>query len=192
MSLRSPLAASLLAASLVLLAGCSLAPGGTPTGSPQPPPDVEVSFTNAAHGTYDAEVLLLPRPADRARVTFVNGSTTEIGNLSDVQGVGLYGPPVDGAALRDAEPLGIEPLDQRIYRGIGSRSSVSSTFDSPPRNASLFVVVTGTDGVYLWATATCSGNDSLNAFDVEIHEVGPGLSVGCESFRASSGASERG
>jgi hypothetical protein len=191
-STRSPLVAALLAASLVLLAGCSLAPGGTPTASPEPPPDVEVSFTNGASATYDAVVLLLPRPADRARVTFANGSTTEIGNLSAVQGVGLYGPPVDGTTLHDAEPLGVDPLDTRVYRGIGPRSSVSSTFDSPPRSASLFVVVTGTDGVYLWATAACGDDDSLNAFDVEIHDVGPGLSVGCESFRAGSGTSERG
>lgn len=102
-----------------------------------------------------------------------------------------YGPPVDGTGLRDAEPLGVEPLATRVYRGIGPRSSVTSAFESPPRNASLFAVVTGSDGVYVWATATCGEDDHLNAFDVEVHDVGPGLSVGCESFRASSGTSER-
>lgn len=187
-SSRLPL---LLVASL-LLAGCSLAPGGTPTASPRPPPDVEVSFTNAANATHDAEVLLLPRTAERARVTLADGSTEVVGNLSAVDGVGLYGPPVDGTELRQVEPLGVEPLDTRVYRGIGPRSSVSSAFESPPRNASLFVVVTGPDGVYLWATATCGVDDYLNAFDVEVRDAGPGLSVGCESFRASSGTAERG
>ena len=173
--------AALVVTSL-LLAGCALAPGGTPTASPEPPPDVEVSLTNAANATYDMEVFLLPRPADRARVTFANGSTRNVGNLSAIDGVGLYGPPVDGVALRAVEPVGVEPLDTRIYRRVGPRSSVSSTFGSPPRGAGLFVVVAGRDGVYLWATATCGEDASLNAFDVEIRDVGPGLSVGCESF----------
>ena len=172
----------MLLAVLVLLTGCSFAPGGTPTASPEPPPDVEVSFTNAATATYDMEAFLLPRPADRARVTFANGSTEEVGNLSAVDGVGVYGPPVDGVALRDAEPLDVEPLDTRLYRRIGPRTSVSSTFESPPRGVALFVVVTGRDGVYLWATATCGEDAGLNAFDVEVRDVGPGLSVGCESF----------
>lgn len=153
---------------------------------------MEVSFTNAANATYDAEVFLLPRPADRARVTLANGSTTVVGNLSAFDGVGLYGPPVDEVALRDAEPLDVEPLDTRIYRGIGPRSSVSSTFESPPRNASVFVVVTDPGGVYLWATGTCGDDGYLNAFDVEIHGVGPGISIGCESFRESAGDSARG
>lgn len=87
MSRRSHL--SLLVTASLLLAGCSLAPGGTPTASPRPPPPVEVSFTNAASATYDAEVLLLPRPTDRARVTFANGSTAEVENLSAVDGVGV-------------------------------------------------------------------------------------------------------
>lgn len=124
---------------------------------------------------------MLPRAADRARVTFANGSTTVVGNLSALDGVGLYGPPVDGVALRDAEPLDVEPLDTRIYRGIGPRSPVSSTFESPPRNASVFVV-TGPDGVYTWVTATCGEGSSLNALDVEVRDVGPGVSLGCESF----------
>jgi hypothetical protein len=179
---RRPVPLVSLVAVLVLLAGCSFAPGGTPTASPEPPPDVEVSLTNAANATYDMEALLLPRPADRARVTFANGSTGEIGNLSAVDGVGLYGPPVDGATLDDVEPTGVEPLDTRVYRRVGPRTSVSSTFESPPRGAALFVVVTGRDGVYLWATATCGEDDHLNAFDVELRDVGPGLSVGCESL----------
>lgn len=166
----------------LLLAGCSLAPGGTPTASPRPPPDVEGSFTNAANATCDAEVLMLPRAADRARVTFANGSTTVVGNLSASDGVGLYGPPVDEVTLRDVEPFDVEPLATRIYRGIGPRSSVSSTFESPPRNASVFVVVTGPDGVYTWVTATCGEESSLNALDVEVRDVGPGVSLGCESF----------
>ena len=186
MTRRSPLGSRAVLAALVavalLLAGCSLAPSRTPTASPEPPPDVEVSLTNAANATYDMEVFLLPRPADRARVTFANGSTRNVGNLSAIDGVGLYGPPIDGIALRAAEPVDVEPLDQRIYRGVGPRSSVSSTFASPPRGAALFVVVTDPDGVHLWATGTCGTDASLNAFDVEIRDVGPGLSVGCESF----------
>jgi hypothetical protein len=167
----------------VLLAGCSFAPGGTPTASPEPPPDVGVSLTNAANATYDMEALLLPRPADRARVTFANGSTGEVGNLSDTEGVGLYGPVVDDGVNPSAvEPADVEPLDTRVYRRVGPRSSVSSTFESPQRGAALFVVVTGDEGVYLWATATCGERDALNAFDVEIRDVGPGLSVGCESL----------
>jgi hypothetical protein len=175
-----------LVAALVLLAGCSFAPGGTPTASPEPPPDVEVSFANAANATYDMEVLLLPRPADRARLTFENGSTGEVGNLSAVDGVGLYGPAVEGAGLRDAGPLDVEPLDTRIYRRVGPRSSVSSAFESPPRGAALFVVVTDSEGVYLWATATCGERDALTAFDVEVRDVGPGVSVGCESLGADT------
>lgn len=172
-----------LLVALVLLAGCSFAPGGTPTASPRPPPDVQVSFTNAANATYDAEVLLLPRPADRARVSYGNGSVREVGNLSAFDGVGVYGPTdPSGVRTRAVEPLDVEPLDTRIYRRVGPRSSVSSTFDSPPAGAALFVVVTGPDGVYLWATGTCGEGDSLNAFDVEVRDVGPGLSVGCESF----------
>ena len=182
MSRRPVVLASLVAASL-LLAGCSFAPGGTPTASPEPPPDVEVSLTNAANATYDMEVLLLPRPADRARVTFANGSTGEVGNLSTVDGVGVYGPVVDDGVNPSAvEPAAVEPLDTRVYRRVGPRSSVSSTFDSPPKGAALFVVVTGDEGVYLWATATCGEDATLNAFDIEIRDVGPGLSVGCESF----------
>ncbi len=181
-SRRPVVLASLVAASL-LLAGCSFAPGGTPTASPEPPPDVEVSLTNAANATYDMEVFLLPRAAARARVTFANGSTGEVGNLSAVDGVGLYGPVVDeGPNPTAVEPADVEPLDTRIYRRVGPRSSVSSTFESPPRGAALFVVVTGRDGVYLWATATCGEDASLNAFSVELRDVGPGLSVGCESF----------
>lgn len=179
---RPAFLASLVAASL-LLAGCSFAPGGTPTASPEPPPDVEVSFANAANATYDVEALLLPRPADRARVTFANGSTGEVWNLSAIEGVGLYGPVVDdGPNPLAVEPADVEPLDTRVYRRVGPRSSVSSAFESPPRGAALFVVVTGDEGVYLWATATCGERDALNAFDVEIRDVGPGLSVGCESF----------
>ena len=181
----------LLLAALVVLAGCSFPPGGTPTASPEPPPDVTVSITNAGNATYDMEVLLLPRPADRARVTFANGSTGEVGNLSAVDGVGLYGPPVDEVALRDAEPADVEPLDTRIYRRVGPRSSVSSTFESPPRGAALFVVVTGREGVYLWATATCGERDALTAFDVEIRDVGPGLSVGCGSIEVGTRGTAR-
>lgn len=92
--------------------------------------------------------------------------------------------PTDASGVRTtaAEPLDVEPLDTRIYRRVGPRSSVSSTFDSPPAGAALFVVVTGPDGVYLWATGTCGEDAALNAFGVEIRDVGPGLSVGCESF----------
>ena len=132
-------------------------------------------------------MLLLPRPADRIRVTLANGSTTVVGNLSAVRSGGLCGPPCeDEPAPRDVEPMGVEPLATRVYRGIGPRSSVSSTFESPPRNASPFAVVTGPDGVYLWATATCGEGDYPNAFDVEVRDVGPGVSVACESFRGSS------
>ena len=182
MSRRPVLLASFVAV-LVVLAGCSFAPGGTPTASPEPPPDVEVSLTNAANATYDMEVFLLPRPADRARETFANGSTGEVGNLSAVGGVGLYGPVVDdGPNPTAVEPADVEPLDTRVYRRVGPRMSVSSAFESPPRGVALFVVVTGPDGVYLWATATCGEDASMNAFDVEIRDVGRGLSIGCESF----------
>jgi hypothetical protein len=141
-----------------------------------------VSLANSANTTYDMEVLLLPRPSERARVSYENGSSREVGNLSAVQGVGLYGPPVDEVALGDAEPIDVEPIDTRTYRRVGPRSSVSSTFESPPTGAALFVVVTGREGVYLWATATCGKDAALNAFDIELRDVGPGLSVGCESF----------
>ena len=182
----------LFLAAFVVLAGCSFAPGGTPTATLEPPPDVEVSLTNAANATYDMEVLLLPRPADRARVTFANGSTAEVGNLSAVGGVGLYGPVVDdGPNPTAVEPADVEPLDTRVYRRVGPRMSVSSTFDSPPRGAALFVVVTGRDGVYLWATANCGEDAGMNAFDVEIRDVGPGLSVGCESFGADTRGTAR-
>lgn len=148
---------------------------------------MEVSFTNAANATYDAAVFLLPRPADRIRVTLANGSTTVVGNLSAVRGVGLYEPPCEHEpAPRDVEPMGVEPLATRGCRGIGPRSSVSSTFEFQPRNATPFAVVTGPDGVCLWATATCGEGDYPNAFDVEVCDGGPGVSVACESFRMSS------
>jgi hypothetical protein len=176
-----------LCAVLVLLAGCSFASGGTPAASPQPSPDVEVSFVNAANATYGMSVLLLPRPADLARVTYADGSTETVGNLSTVDGVGLYGPTGEsGGNVDDVVPIAVEPLDTRTYHDVGPWSSVFSTFERPPRNAALFVVVTATDGVYLWATGTCGGNDSLNAFGVEIRDVGPGVSVGCEGFESGT------
>lgn len=177
---------AVLCAVLVLCAGCSFAPGGTPSPSTQPAPDVEVTFTNSANSTgatYDVEVLLLPRPADRARVTYSDGAAEEVSNLSAVDGVGLYGP-TDRAAT-GVEPVDVEPLDTRTYLGVGPRSSVSSTFEDPPRGAALFVVVTGTDVVSLWATGTC-GDDDLNAFGIEIRDVGPGVSIGCESSASAT------
>jgi hypothetical protein len=122
------------------------------------------------------------RPADRARVSYENGSVREVGNLSALDGVGVYGPTdASGVRTTAVEPLDVEPLDTGIYRRVGPRSSVSSTFDSPPAGVALFVVVTGPDGVYLWATGTCGEGAALNAFGVELRDVGPGLSVGCEA-----------
>lgn len=187
-----PRSVELLAlAAVVVLAGCSFVPGGTSTPSPEPPPDIEVSLVNAANGTFDMEVLLLPRPADRARVTSADGSTRDVGNLSAFDGVGVYGPVDEGdGAPRGVEPLEVDPVDTRVYRGVGPRSSVTSTFETPPRGAALFVVVSTAEGVYLWATGTCGEGNAVNAFAVEIRDAGPGLSVGCESFEAGAGGSD--
>lgn len=172
---------AVVAAVLVLLAGCSVRPptdagdGSTAT--------VRLSLQNAADETYAVDVSVLGGPIDGVRITDVDGTNRTVRASS----IGEVPPAALDAATR-IEPLGEAVRSERY--ALEPDTGVGDTIADVPRNATVAYAVfrpaNRSGPLRSLGTTTCGDDADVVSLSVSIREDGLDVATTCEGRVAAS------